>query len=565
MNDNATPRTVSDVIAEVVRERGETVFGLMGNANSYFMSALTRDGAEVVTVRHETATVIAAETYHLSTGRTACASVTYGAGFANMLLGLAEARIARVPVVVIAGDVPTSGPRHQDFDQTAAALAMGVHTFTVNQHDAAAQTRRAYEIAERDRVPVIVAIPYDLMAAPALDETSLPEVPQTEILPAKHQWGAEELTDEKLQPLADALAAAERPLLLIGRGAVQSGAADAVLALGERIGALYSTSINAERAIESEWDLGIAGGFTAPERAKVMAQADVVIALGASLNVYQMRYDGLVPNATRLIQVDILPSATHHQVTDYVRADVAETAAALVKLLPEQGQSRWRDELGNLDSVHEADTSGLPEFAADGRLDPRALMVKLNTILPEERTVTQDTGHFMGWGARYLDGIDPQSKQLPGLALQTIGIGFACGLGVAYGRKDRLPITILGDGGATMNLAELDTLARTVKSGIAIILNDAAYGMEVHQYVPRGLDRTAMEFPEQDFKKIAESLGAQGITVSSHADLAQVEEWLANGAEGFLVIDARISKVLAADWLELGNEYWAAQAAKADA
>lgn len=555
MNHTVTTRTVSEAIAEVLRERDDTVFGLMGNGNSYLMSSLTTFGPEVVWTRHEAATIMAAQAYHHSTGRTATATVTFGPGFTNMLTSLAESRLARVPVVVIVGDAPTTGRRIQDLDQTAIAAAFDVRTFKVSVDDAAAQTRRAFEIAERDRVPVIVAIPYDLMAAEARPEQDLPTIDQSDILPEAERWGADDLDPDVISEIAAVLAAAERPLIVTGRGAVLSGAGEVARELGDRVGALFATSINAEKITGSEWDLGVAGGFAARPQADLMAEADVVLALGASLNLYQMRYNLLAPNAERFIQVDVLPQATHALVTDYIRHDATQATRALIDALPAEHTSEWRAQLGSLDPVFATATSDLPEFGPDGRLDPRALMVKLNEILPRERTIAQDGGHFMGWAVRYLDAPDPRGKQLA-MGIQSIGLGMGSALGIAHGRPDRLAVLVAGDGGSTMSLGEFDTMIRTIKSGIALIMNDSSYAMEVHQYLPQGLDTAAMEFPDQNFHAIAEAMGGRGITLASHADLAQLEAWLADGATGLLIVDARISKAVIADWLEASNVYY---------
>lgn len=116
------------------------------------------------------------------------------------------------------------------------------------------------------------------------------------------------------------------------------------------------------------------------------------------------------------------------------------------------------------------------DLGPDGRLDPRAVMMKLNDMLPKQRVITQDTGHFMTWATRHLDGVDQRGKILPGLALQSVGLGVGSAIGVAVGNPDRLPILVTGDGGIAMELNELDTLVRETQSCLVIVLNDDAYG-----------------------------------------------------------------------------------------
>src|SRR5690349_14003081 len=124
--------TVSAQIAHALADHVAEVFGVMGNGNAYLLDAFERlPGVTVTPVRHEAGAIVAADAYHRASGRLAVATATYGAGFTNMLTPLAESVQARVPMVVVVGDRPTSGPRPWDVDQQALAAAVGARTFTV--------------------------------------------------------------------------------------------------------------------------------------------------------------------------------------------------------------------------------------------------------------------------------------------------------------------------------------------------------------------------------------------------------------------------------------------------
>ena len=101
---------VSAVVADVVAERAGHLFGLMGNGNAHLISRLTRRGFPFTSARHDAATVAMADAYHRATGDVAAATTTYGAGFTNAYTTLAEARMARIPLVLVVGDAPSSGP-----------------------------------------------------------------------------------------------------------------------------------------------------------------------------------------------------------------------------------------------------------------------------------------------------------------------------------------------------------------------------------------------------------------------------------------------------------------------
>lgn len=552
--------TLSEAVASVVAENSDVIFSLMGNGNAHFISTLTSLGHRVINVRHETATVIAAEGYYLSTGKVATASTTYGAGFANMLTPLAEARFARTPMVIVVGDAPSTGPRAIDFDQIAVANGFHVRTLVASTTNAAQVTQNAYRIAVRDRVPVIVALPYDLVDKPVVhskDSTSavVDILTQAEVLRPSEIQATPPITVQAVRHVAATLEAAQRPVILAGQGAVIAKSGKVLREVGDRIGALFATSVMASGLFDSPWDLGIVGGFSSPRAANIISEADVVLVAGASLNLYQMRYNTLLSGAHTIIQIDNVGHATHAQVTDFHRADVGEFADALLEQLNPGARAGWRATVET--PLTGDDSYNGAEFGPDGRLDPRAVMLRLNEVLPEQRAITQDTGHFMTWATRHLDGPDQRGKILPGLALQSIGLGVGSAIGVAIGNPDRLPVLVTGDGGIAMELSELDTLVREAHACLVIVLNDDAYGMEVHQYGDRGagLDMTAMKFTEMNFAGIAKAAGGDGVKVHTLDDLSAVREWLERGARGLFVADVAISKEVIADWLDLSNRY----------
>ena len=172
--------SVSAHVAATLARHVDQVFGVMGNGNAYFLDALEREAAVPYTaMRHEAGAVVAADAYYRASGRLAAATATYGAGFTNTLTALAEAVQAHIPLVLVVGDEPTSGPRPWDVDQIALASAVGARTYTVGRADAAATTAIAVEHALTYRVPTVLAIPYDVATreagpVPAAPDPALP-------------------------------------------------------------------------------------------------------------------------------------------------------------------------------------------------------------------------------------------------------------------------------------------------------------------------------------------------------------------------------------------------------
>ncbi len=188
------------------------------------------------------------------------------------------------------------------------------------------------------------------------------------------------------------------------------------------------------------------------------------------------------------------------------------------------------------------------EDAGGDRIDPRTLSIELDRLLPRERTLAIDSGHFMGWPAMYLDVPDPQGFVFT-QAFQSIGLGLAGAIGAAVARPDRLTVAALGDGGALMAAGELDTAARLGLPLLVVVYNDAAYGAEVHHFGPHGEPLDTVTFPDTDFAALGRAAGGDGVTVRRVEDLAAVERWVAERPPRPLVVDAKVDPTVVAEWL----------------
>ncbi|RKW71415.1 thiamine pyrophosphate-binding protein [Galactobacter caseinivorans] len=555
--------SVSAHVALTLASHANHVFGVMGNGNAYFLDALVRQtDVGYTAARHEAGAVFAADAHFRAGGGLAIATTTYGAGFTNTITALAEAVQARVPLVLVVGDEPTSGPRPWDVDQIGMAAAVGARTYTVGLTDAAATTAIAVEHALRYQVPTVLAIPYDVARVEA---GPVPETAPIRPLPPLAPRG--EFTEATLQEVAQALATAERPFLLGGRGAWLSGAGQALGQLADLTHAVTASSALGRGLFpRSEFDLGVAGGFGAPAAMDLVRTADVAVVFGASLNQFTMRFGELFAPGTRVIQVDTAATATHPYVGSFIRGDAAVVAADLaarVKSLqaaehdaagefaPDvQGTTPlatgWREGL-DFDALRQHVVEG--EFAQDGRLDPRAVAARLGELLPQDRVVVSDGGHFLGWANMYWDVKRPDNMVMVGTAYQTIGTGFSSMPGAGTARPEATVVLTTGDGGGLMALADLETAVRTCAGrGLAVVWNDAAYGAEVNLYGVLGLERSPMLIPEVSFTELAEAFGGRGVLVRSLTDLDVLKQWNAQPADErpFLLLDMRISDTIIA-------------------
>ncbi|MGY2067898.1 thiamine pyrophosphate-binding protein [Blastococcus sp. SYSU DS0619] len=541
----ATGRTVAAAVGETLARRGvDTVFGVVGSGNFVATNAMVAAGARYVAARHEGGAATMADAYARTTGRPAVLSLHQGCGLTNALTGITEAAKSRTPLVVLTAEA-TSPRSNFSVDQFALATAVGAVPMRVTAAaDAVAVAAAAVDTALLERRTVVLNLPLDVQSLAAGDDEPPPAPHRPDPVPG----------DADLARLADALGAARRPVFVAGRGSRGPGARRALEELAERCGALLATSAVAKGLFRgSDWDLDVSGGFATPLAAELIGDADLIVGWGCQLNMWTMRHGRLIADDATVVQVDLDAAAIGVQrevafgVTGDVRA-VAEVAADRLgkgaaagyrtpqvrAALAERG--RWRDE-------------SLPGPGDGERIDPRTLTVALDDLLPAERVVAVDSGNFMGYPSMFLDVPDEQGFCFT-QAFQSVGLGLATAIGAALARPDRLPVAALGDGGALMGAAELETVVRLGLPMVVVVYDDAGYGAEVHHFGPDGHPLDTVRFPETDFASIARGHGYAAVTVRGPEDLAGVREWLAGPRSAPLLIDAKVTRDQPSWWLE---------------
>jgi thiamine pyrophosphate-dependent acetolactate synthase large subunit-like protein len=539
---------VSEAIGRVLVDGGvEAFFGLAGSGNFAVLNALDAAGATFYSSRHETGAVTMADGYARASGKVGVASVHQGPGFTNSLTGLTEAAKARTPVVVLAADIPV-GTLWSNFkvDQAVLAEAVGAIAERVRgPKTAAADTARALRRAQTERRPVVLSIPIDVVEEDCPEDS--PAVPYWPPLEAPVP------SEDSVAAVAELLASSRRPAIVAGRGAALAGAREDLEALGDRVGAVLATSAMGHGLFKGNpYSVGIAGGFSSSLAMRLLGEADLVLAFGASLNHWTVRHGGLFSPEARVVQVDLDAEAIGrvHRADVGVVGDAAGAARAIVDELERRGVRREGFRSDGLErEISEGRTRDEPyeDLGTDDYIDPRTLTIALDDLLPEERTVCTDSGHFLGYPAMYLEVPDQRGFVFPN-AFQSVGLGLASGIGAAIARPERLSVAAVGDGGALMALGELETAARYRLPMLVVIYNDAAYGAEVHHFGPMGRPVEVARFPDTDFADLARAAGAEGITVRSKEDLSPVRDWLER-RDLPLVIDAKVNPEVRAEWL----------------
>ena len=508
--------TLADAFAA---EGVDTVFLLMGDGNMHWGTAMARKhGARTVHTRHEHCACAAALGYAISTGRIGVASVTCGPGFTQITTALATAAQARIPLVVLAGETPINSRWHnQAIDQAPFAAAAGAHYVSAHSPERMLDhVREAFHVARHERRPAVIGIPYDL---------------QQKTLPSGSPYRSSRLvtpsaqptrpSPEALQDAVDRIAAARKPIILAGRGVVQSGADAEAVALGERIGALLTTTLLAKGLFDDQaFSLGISGGFGSELSHALFAEADLVIAVGASLSAHTSDGGKLFRNAT-VLQIDRAPIGLHQGQPGPDMTLQCDAKAGLEAINAEldrrgAGGSGFRSaDLARQIATTPADP--VEQAVQPGTFHPRSVIEQLDRVVPKDWEIVSGGGHC-SYFTTQMRGRRPERFHTI-REFGAIGNGLSYAMGVAAAHPHGKVLLVEGDGGFLMHVQELETVRRHGLRILACILNDGAFGSEIHKLRFDGLDPGEAIFGRADLASVAQGFGLRGANIAGLDEL----------------------------------------------
>lgn len=530
-----------EALAQQLAHLGVTdVFGLMGDGNLKLIPTLASvHGITVRAARHEAAAVSMADGYARSSGSVGVATVTQGPGLTNAITALITAHRGRTPLLAIIGDTPLGVQGlPQDIEQAPLIAAAGLQQAAFDPATAHADLAAAWRLALDTRRPVVLSLPTDVQELPAGDSPcDLPPTTRPTVTPGD---------------LAEAVAALEgarRPVIVAGRGALESDCREDVVRLADHVGALLATSLPLKGWFaDHPFAVGIAGGFAHEEMRAILHEADVVLAIGASLNHFTTRGGALFTREATIIQVDESPEA-HGRYTRYDIGVVGDAALVAQQLLTQvSAGDRFRSP--EMQARIARGTQPEPDASDELGLDPRLVARVLAEAAPRDAVLAVDGGHFMGFPSMDIPVLGPRDYVFT-LDFGSIGLGLAAAVGAAVAQPGRTVVAAVGDGGLLMSLGELDTVARSGLPIVVAVFNDAAYGAELHFLRLSGLPEDLSLFPAtRPLAPVAEALGLRAITVADHAGLDEARALLAEGISGPTLIDFRVTDAVRAAWLE---------------
>jgi thiamine pyrophosphate-dependent acetolactate synthase large subunit-like protein len=530
-----------DTLAAVVaQENVGHCFSLLGDANMNFATRLGEAGCGMIYVRHEHCAVAAAMAYTRKTGDIGLATVTCGPGLTQLMTALPAAVRARLPLVVIAGEAPLKAAWYnQAIDQAPFVTATGAAYHALQWPGRMAVAMRdAFLQARRERRPVVVGVPFDLQKLPAPEESlplpSLALMPQVSPMPPH---------PDDVQRAVARIEAAQKIVVMAGMGAVDAGAGPACRTLAERLDAALGTTLPARGLFHDDpFCLGVLGGFATELAWEFCADADLIVAVGGSLSKHNADGGALWPKA-EVLQIDVDPvtvSQGRVAAQAHLRADARLGVEALIDASPRR-PTRWRaDALASAIALRPADSHIF--VRDDGLLDPRDVVAALDAEIPRGWQLVNSSGHCSYFVAQMRGR--PQSEFLTIREYGAIGNGVSFAMGVAAARPETPVVMFDGDGSFLMHVQELETIRRHGMNILIVVLNDGAYGSEIHKLRAEGLSDSGAVFGHTDLAAIARGFGLGGERITDLAHLpALVTDFARTG--GAAVWDIPISDRIA--------------------
>jgi acetolactate synthase-1/2/3 large subunit len=491
----------------------ETLFGYPGGAIMPFYHALPEyPRLRHILVRHEQAAAHAADGYARASGRVGVCVATSGPGATNLVTGLATAHMDSSPVVAITGQVsrPMIGrDAFQETDIVGITLPITKQNYLVQDAaDLADIVAEALAVAQAGRPgPVLIDIPKDVQNQKAPYVAAVPPLHTVERGPGG---------EDAVRRAADLIAAAQRPLLMVGHGVILANAYAEVRALAEQTGMPVITTLLGISAFPEghPLHLGMPGMHGEVHVNRAIQRADVIVAIG-------LRFDDRVtgnlaafaPRA-QIVHIDLDRSEIGRNVPTAVGivGDAAEVTRRLVAATQRRDCAAWRAEI---------EAGRRPQAAIyRGGMSPEAILAAIRDATCGECTIVTDVGQHQMWVAKLFPYRRPNTHITSG-GLGTMGFAVPAAMGVHLARPGETVWAISGDGGFQMNMAEIATM---VQEGLTVklaVFNNGYLGM-VRQWQQffHGKRYSSTPIWSPDYVKLAEAYGIPGYRVRDASELA---------------------------------------------
>ena len=529
--------TGAEMLVQALTDEGvKYIFGYPGGAVLHIYDALFKqENIEHILVRHEQAAGHMADAYSRVTGDTGVVLATSGPGATNTVTAIATAFMDSVPMVVIAGQVPSSligEDAFQETDMIGVSRPIVKHSFQVRHASEIPEiVKKAFYIAASGRPgPVVIDIPKDMTAPNEKFAYAYPE----EVFVRSYQPSIKGHGGQ-IKKAVETLLAAKRPVVYAGGGVIWSKAHEELTDLAHRLNLPVTNTLMGLGTFPGDdaQFLGMLGMHGRYEANMSMHHADVILAIGA-------RFDDRVtnnvkkfcPNAT-IIHIDIDPTSISKTIFAHIPI-VGDVKSVLTDMLEIIGTDKELDQPALLDwwsQINEwRKRHGLRyDTSTEHGIKPQAAVQALDRVTNSNAIITSDVGQHQMFAALYYTYKEP-GQWLNSGGLGTMGVGLPYAMAAKLAHPERDVVCITGEGSIQMNIQELSTCLQYNLPVKILNLNNAQLGM-VKQWQDMLYDgRHAQSYMNSlpDFVKLAESYGHVGIKITDPETMeAQLAEAMA--------------------------------------
>jgi len=528
--------TGAEAIVKSLRAHSvDTIFGLPGGQlDNLFDAMFKEDGLSVMHTRHEQGAAYMAYGYAKSTGKVGVYTVVPGPGLLNSTAALCTAWSNNAPVLCLSGQIPSAaigkgyGELHEIDDQLGMIRHITKWAERIDSPEAAPAlvNEAMHQLSTGGQRPVALEMAMDVMG----DEADV------ELIPALRKLESQSLDPELIERAAALLGKAERPLIVIGAGAVDAGAE--LLALAEALQAPVMAKRNGKGVVSARHYLSA----NIPMGHALWGEADVVLAVGTRLKMPLTQWGK--DEELALIKVDIKSDEVDRICVPEVGivGDAAEVLVALYDALTKHNRERAsrEEELNKL-------KAGIEQQMRGHAVPQMAYLDEIRRVLPDDGVFVDEVTQvgFVSW---YGFPVYQPRQHITAGYQGTLGFGYATALGVAVGNPDKKVVQISGDGGFMYNVQELSTAAQYGIGLVTIVFNDNAFGnVQRQQDEWFGGRRICSDLHNPDFAKLAELFGVAGYRASTPAELGTALE-RAFSQGGPAIIEVPVTERMPSPW-----------------
>ena len=503
--------TGSQIIIECLKEQGvDTVFGYPGGTILNVYDELYKHSGEIthILTSHEQGASHAADGYARATGKVGVCMATSGPGATNLVTGIATAYMDSIPVVAITANVGVSllgKDSFQEVDIAGVTMPITKHNFIVKDVNILADTlRAAFRIAKSGRPgPVLVDITKDVTSNTC---------EYTRVEPAEIPRKKSTITEKDIASALDAIKASKKPYIIVGGGAIASGASEEIKTFAELVDAPVCDTLMGKGTFDgtNERYTGMIGMHGTKASNLGVSRCDLLIILGSRLSDRVLGNAKTFASGAKILHIDIdAAEINKNKKADYsVIGDLKLILQMLNEKLGKLDHKEWVEEVEELKTKY-------PLTYQKDRLTCPAIIEKLDEITKGDAIIVTEVGQHQMWAAQFYKYRTPRSLLTSG-GCGTMGYGLGASLGAKMGRKDKLVFNIAGDGCFRMNMNEIATATRYNIPIIEIVINNHVLGM-VRQwqtlFYGQRYSNTVLN-DRVDFCKLSESMGAKAFRVT---------------------------------------------------